>query len=120
MFKLVKLLTLSTSLLFAGATMAEVEKNTTVNDQIEAAVPADQGTTAMITANEQQPTTALININTADVETLKTVKGVDSKIAKAIVDYRTQNGNFKSVDDLAKIKEISKTMFNRISKNLTL
>ena len=45
-----------------------------------------------------------ININTADKELLMTIKGVGEKRAEAIIAYRKQNGPFKSVDQLAKIK----------------
>lgn len=49
---------------------------------------------------------AAVNINTASVEELKTLKGIGEAKAKAIVEYRTANGNFASVEDLAKVKGI--------------
>lgn len=45
-----------------------------------------------------------VNINTADAEQLQTLNGVGQKKAEMIIDYRNQNGNFKSVDDLANVK----------------
>jgi len=48
-----------------------------------------------------------ININTADKETLMSViKGVGDTKADAIIAYREENGNFKSIDDLANVKGI--------------
>lgn len=48
-----------------------------------------------------------ININTADKETLMSViKGVGETKAEAIITYRKENGNFKSVDELANVKGI--------------
>lgn len=55
----------------------------------------------------------VININNADVEDLATLKGIGAKKAEAIVAYRTQHGNFKTVDELSNVKGISaKTIQN--------
>ena len=42
----------------------------------------------------------IININTASETELETLPGVGPVTAAAIIDYRTQNGPFTSVDDL--------------------
>lgn len=47
---------------------------------------------------------AAVNLNTATVEQLDGVKGIGPGKAKAVVDYRTKNGPFKSVDDLKNVK----------------
>lgn len=62
-------------------------------------------------ASAKQPQTKpaiqqLVNINTADVETLTQLKGVGVKKAEAIVAWREENGSFKSVDQLLEIKGI--------------
>jgi competence protein ComEA len=66
--------------------------------------------------------TEKVNINTADEQVLSKVKGICAKKAKAIVDYRTTNGEFKSVDDLlnVKAKGISKKWLEKVSKHLTV
>ena len=46
---------------------------------------------------------AAVNINTATKEELTSIKGVGEKRAQEIIDYRTKNGPFKTVDDLEKI-----------------
>lgn len=52
---------------------------------------------------------APIDINTAEAPALaKAMKGVGTKKAEAIVVYRKKHGPFKSVDELAKVKGISK------------
>lgn len=64
---------------------------------------------------------APVNINTADAKTLETaLVGVGSKTAKAIVDYRTKNGAFKSVEDLEKVKGIGPKLFEKNRSNLTV
>jgi competence protein ComEA len=51
-----------------------------------------------------------VNINTADKETLMTVKGVGEKRAEAIIAFREQNGPFKSVDDLLLVKGVGQSI----------
>lgn len=48
-----------------------------------------------------------VNINTAnEVELAANINGVGAKKAAAIVEFRTQNGPFKAVEDLMKVKGI--------------
>jgi competence protein ComEA len=48
-----------------------------------------------------------VNINTADALTLsKNIKGVGLKKAQAIISYREKNGEFKTIQDLKKVKGI--------------
>jgi len=61
-----------------------------------------------------------VNINTADVKTLEKVKGIGKKKAEAIVKYRTENGEFKSVDDLAKIKCFKAKSIKKLEGKLTV
>ena len=48
-----------------------------------------------------------VDINSADAATLaKQINGIGPGKAQAIVDYREQNGPFKSVDDLVLVRGI--------------
>ncbi|WP_429971214.1 helix-hairpin-helix domain-containing protein [Fructilactobacillus sp. Tb1] len=44
-----------------------------------------------------------INLNEADVAKMQTINGVGQKKAEKIIEYRKQNGPFKSVDDLKNV-----------------
>jgi competence protein ComEA len=55
-----------------------------------------------------------INLNTADEKILATHPYFGRKIASAIVAYRFQHGNFKSVDDLSRIPLIDKNNLRRL------
>lgn len=62
-----------------------------------------------------------VNINTADARTLETaLVGVGPKTARAIVDYRTKNGAFKTVDDLEKVKGIGPRLLEKNRANLVV
>ena len=50
---------------------------------------------------------APVNINTANAQTIsESLKGIGQKKAEAIVQYRKENGDFKSVDELASVSGI--------------
>lgn len=54
---------------------------------------------------------APVNLNTATAEELQTLDGVGPATAAAILEYRTQQGGFRSVDDLDQVPGIGpKTM----------
>lgn len=48
----------------------------------------------------------VVSLNNATVEQLSSLKGIGEKKAKAIIAYRTQHGDFKSIDDLIHVKGI--------------
>ena len=53
------------------------------------------------------PVGATVNINSADATALADrLNGIGLKKAQAIVDYRQQNGPFKSVDELANVSGV--------------
>jgi len=63
-------------------------------------------------------TTGLVNINTATVTELEQSLHVSSTTANNIVNYRTQNGDYTSVDQLLQV--ISTSIFNRIKNMVTV
>lgn len=63
---------------------------------------------------------AAVNINTATVDELDAVKGIGPSKAKAIVDYRSKNGQFKSLDDLKEVKGFGEKSVARLRSELTV
>jgi competence protein ComEA len=63
---------------------------------------------------------AAVNINTATKEELTTLQGIGEKRAQDIIDYRTKNGPFKSVDDLEKVPGIGPGMMKQIRSQLSV
>jgi len=61
-----------------------------------------------------------ININTADEAALMTLQGIGKSKAKAILEFRQKNGNFKTVDDLTKVKGIGETTLDHLRDQLTV
>jgi len=62
-----------------------------------------------------------ININTADAQMLaSSIQGIGPAKAQAIIAYRSKNGPFKSVADLAKVKGIGSKTVLKNQKNLNI
>ena len=60
---------------------------------------------------------SLININTANQTELETLPGIGPSIALKIINYRNENGKFKSIDDIKSVSGIGDSKFENI-KNL--
>lgn len=68
----------------------------------------------------EKPAVKTINLNSADEKTLAAHPYFGRRIASAIVAYRFQHGNFKSVDDLGKIPLIDKNNLGKVLPYVTV
>ncbi len=72
------------------------------------AVPRSEGAE---TARSETPERAMpkVNINTASVQELASLDGIGEVKAQAIIDWREENGAFRSIEELAMVNGISYT-----------
>ncbi|WP_299067361.1 helix-hairpin-helix domain-containing protein, partial [Accumulibacter sp.] len=63
---------------------------------------------------------AAVNVNTANEKELQMLTGIGPAKAKAIIDYRTKNGEFKTVDDLIKVPGIGPAVLGKMKSDVTL
>ena len=61
-----------------------------------------------------------ISINEADEENLTKISGIGSSKAKSIIEYRKQNGNFKTIEDIMNVSGIGKSLFEKIKDYITV
>lgn len=61
-----------------------------------------------------------VDLNTATQAQLETVKGIGPVKAKAIIDYRTRSGPFKSVDDLKMVSGFGKKTVDSVRSQVTV
>lgn len=65
-------------------------------------------------------TNSVIHLNTATSEELQTLTGIGPVKAQAILDYRKQNGPFKSIDDLLNVTGIGEKSLEKIKGDIVL
>ena len=59
-----------------------------------------------------------ININTANQAQLEELEGIGETTALRIIEYRKQNGKFKTIEDLKNVKGIGEAKFNKIKNDI--
>lgn len=62
----------------------------------------------------------LVDINTATTDKLKTLNGIGDSKAKSIIEYREQNGGFKSIEEIKNVTGIGDKMFEKIKESITV
>lgn len=67
---------------------------------------------------EKHPATFLVDVNRADWPELTLLPGVGEVLAKSIVDSREARGEFRSHDDLRRVKGIGKKTLDKIKPYL--
>lgn len=67
-----------------------------------------------------QSALAAIDINTATQAELEAIDGIGPAKAKAIIDYRSKNGPFKSLSELDKVKGFGKTTVRKLKGDLVV
>lgn len=72
---------------------------------------ADGGAVLASGAND---VAGLVNINTASAAELQTLSGIGPSMAQSIIDERTKNGAFASVDDLMRVSGIGEKKLAKI------
>ena len=71
-------------------------------------------------AEKQSEASKRININTASVKQLSELPRIGEKIALRIVNFRKQNGKFKRIEELMKVKGIGEKLFVKLKSRITV
>ncbi len=79
----------------------------------------DSGSGENIVVEENTTTSSgksgqVVNINKASESELETLPGIGASLAGRIVEYRSQNGRFASVEDIKNVSGIGESKFNSI------
>ncbi len=85
----------------------------TVGEQQAAAAVGGAESSAATTPGAGS-SSGLVNINTASAAELQTLSGIGPSMAQSIIDERTKNGAFASVDDLMRVSGIGEKKLAKI------
>lgn len=61
-----------------------------------------------------------VNINSDNIFELMQLDGIGEAKAKAILEYRKENGNFISIDELMNVPGIGEALFEKIKNSVTI
>ena len=108
----------------AGGFLAEADKATInlaapLEDGQRLEIPFLEGTQPLGAIPTQEGQVELIDINTADVNTLSTLPGIGPTLAQRIIDYRDTYGPFYFIEDIMNVQGISATTFENIMDLIT-
>jgi competence protein ComEA len=62
----------------------------------------------------------IINLNTATVAELEVLPGIGAKVAARIVEYRTNKGPFRKIEDLMNVQGVGEKSFLKLRPQLTV
>ena len=72
------------------------------------------------TKSDTNESVGIININTADVDMLTKLTGIGESKAKDIINYRNQNGLFKSIEEIKNVSGIGDSTYSKIKDQITV
>lgn len=110
-----------------GQTQGQEEKNAAGGMEAGGAGAGDSAAEGG-SSNRQQAENAsgsksshgLVDINSASVSRLTDLPGIGESKARAIVEYRKQNGGFRSREELMKVKGIGQKTFDKLKERITI
>jgi len=86
-----------------------------IDDDMQNEYILEGGGDGVIVSDEAEESSIVwVNINTADENELEKLPGIGASIATRIVDYRKQNGKFKSIEDIKNVTGIGDSKFEKI------
>ncbi|NKC69103.1 helix-hairpin-helix domain-containing protein [Vagococcus fluvialis] len=72
------------------------------------------------TANISKDEEGKVNLNQATKEELMTLSGVGDKKAEKIIEYREENGSFKTIEDLKNVNGFGEKSFESLEKYISI
>lgn len=95
-----------------------------VPERAAGALAGAQPVTATLTPGAQSlsgaATNGKINLNTATLEDLDSLPGIGPVLAQRILDYRNQQGGFKTIEQIKEVKGIGETLFGEIKERIVV
>ena len=102
--------------------------NTECNSYIDVSPCINEGSSIINTTdkeivsdnNSNKTLNTKVNINNASKEELITLPGIGESKANSIIEYRNNNGLFKSIEDITNVTGIGQSMYDKIKDYITI
>ena len=65
-------------------------------------------------SNIKENNNTKVNLNTATINDLTSISGIGESKAKSIIEYRENNGSFKSIEDILNVSGIGQSLYEKI------
>lgn len=119
---------LSALLLFIGVMIGMIIGRRTIGESIiisyESSSPAEPSQSLTQAVAETRATKkediGKVNINTATIAQLVTLPNIGEVLAQRIIDYRTENGPFQTIDDLTLVEGIGFSRLEKLRDDITV
>lgn len=87
-----------------------------INDEkVEEYITEEAGDAVIV---EEEKVTGKVNINTAKQTELETLSGIGPSTALKIINYRQENGEFKTIEDIKNVPGIGDSKFENIKESI--
>ena len=94
------------------------------NEQISEYITSNSGNNVIIegnsSQNQKEGENEKVNINTANQTELDSLPGIGASLAQRIIEYREENGDFKSIEEIQNVKGIGDSKYADIKDKITI
>lgn len=104
------------------ASIEQINQAEAVTDGQKIVIPSSEDVqqSLMPQTASGKDSSGLVNINSADSQTLQEIPGVGPATAEKIIAYRTENGRFSSIEDLKNVSGIGDKTFEKMKDKITV
>ena len=106
-------------IIYSNAEVANFKETKKLEEQVQEKCRQKDENSLKNDDSKNTTSTSLVSINTATIEELSKLSGIGEAKAKQIIEYRTQNGPFKTIEDIKEVPGIGESIFAQIKDYIT-
>ena len=99
-------------------TESEIEEALGDGEISAATVNITNNTPGITSGNDREANDGMVDINSADRDTLMTLPGIGQSKADKIIAYREANGGFSSIEDIMLVAGIKEGLYNKVKDKI--